>query len=201
MDGHRQIDGRFERTGPTALTDESFDREIESLLAAEPSPEFVARVRTHVASELAPSGWRTQWSFALSGAVGAVIVTVMAWPSGEPASSITVPVQRSQVAQVVTPSAPPEVVPTPRRGTTPRVTREAAAASRATETTVATGLVPIVAEEDARAFDALLATIRDPGVMLVFDHEAPASALSTSAIAISPITIQPLPTTLEGGVE
>jgi hypothetical protein len=75
------------------------------------------------------------------------------------------------------------------------------AASRATETTGATGLVPIVAEEDARAFDALLATIRNPGVMLVFDHDAPASALSTSAIAIPPITIEPLPTTLEGGVE
>lgn len=191
MDGHRHVD---------PVNDTSLDREIESMLAVEPSPEFVARVRSRVAQDPGPGSWPS-WMFALAGAVAVVIVAIAMWPSSEPASSITVPVQRPQVAQVVKPSAQPEVVLTPRRGTTPRITREAAAVWRATETTVATGLVPIVAEEDARAFDALLATIRDPGVMLVFDHEAPASALSTSAIAISPITIEPLPTTLEGGVE
>jgi hypothetical protein len=33
------------------MNDASFDREIESLLAVEPSPEFVARVRARVAEE------------------------------------------------------------------------------------------------------------------------------------------------------
>ena len=45
MDGHRH----------DAVTDASLDREIESLLAVEPSPEFLARVRTRVAQEPEPA--------------------------------------------------------------------------------------------------------------------------------------------------
>jgi hypothetical protein len=177
----------------------NLEREIETLLSVEPSPEFLARVRTRVAEEPVQVGWRVSWMVAAGGAV-AVVVAIVLWQSREPASSITASEQRTQVAAVEERTASPEVAPPVRRDTTPRVAR-LAPAPRANETTSATGLVPVVAEEDGRAFDALLATIRDPDVVLVFEHEASASALSTSAIAIPPITIEPLPTTLEGGVE
>jgi hypothetical protein len=58
MDGHEQND---------ALTDSSLDREIASLVAAEPSPEFLARVRTRVTKEPEPGRWRASWMFALAG--------------------------------------------------------------------------------------------------------------------------------------
>ena len=65
------------------LNDPSLDREIESLLATEPSPEFVARVRARVANEPEPGGWRPAFIFAMAGAVAVVIVAVIAWPSRE----------------------------------------------------------------------------------------------------------------------
>ena len=74
MDGHRHAD---------PLTDESsLDREIESMMAVEPSPQFVARVRARVAQEPEPGRWRASWLFAPAGAVAIVIVAVIAWPSG-----------------------------------------------------------------------------------------------------------------------
>jgi len=65
------------------LSDSQLDRELESALGVEPSPEFLARVRTRVAAEPAPELWRLairRWSFeplvgvALAGIVLAVIV-------------------------------------------------------------------------------------------------------------------------------
>ena len=55
MDGHRHAD---------PLTDESsLDREIESMMAVEPSPQFVARVRARVAQEPEPGRWRAVVAF------------------------------------------------------------------------------------------------------------------------------------------
>ena len=42
-----------------------FDREVEQLLAVEPSPEFTARVRTRLASEPARTSFRSEWMFRL----------------------------------------------------------------------------------------------------------------------------------------
>jgi len=66
------------------VNDPSLDREIESLLTVEPSPEFVARVRARVADEPEPGRWRTAWLFALAGAVAVVIGALVVWPSNEP---------------------------------------------------------------------------------------------------------------------
>ena len=53
------------------LTD--IDREIQEALAVEPSPDFVARVRTRVASEPQAAPWRAGWILAASLAVAAVL--------------------------------------------------------------------------------------------------------------------------------
>ena len=71
-------------TGPQhPLSDSQLDRELESALGVEPSPEFLARVRTRVADEPEPQPWRLpirRWSFeplagvALAGIVLSVVV-------------------------------------------------------------------------------------------------------------------------------
>lgn len=43
---------------PDALSDAQLDRELEAALGVEPSPEFLARVRTRIAVEPEPSRWR-----------------------------------------------------------------------------------------------------------------------------------------------
>ena len=70
-------------TGPQPLKDSQLDRELESALGVEPSPEFLARVRTRVAAEPEAEPWRLairRWSFeplagvALAGIAVAVVV-------------------------------------------------------------------------------------------------------------------------------
>jgi hypothetical protein len=60
------------------LTDSALDRELESALGIEPSPEFLARARTRVAAEPEPSSWRPVfeplWAVAIVGLALAVAV-------------------------------------------------------------------------------------------------------------------------------
>src|SRR4029453_17116177 len=79
----------------------SLDREIESLLATEPSPEFLARVRTRVAGEPDPRRWRAPWMWAIAaGAVTAVVVGMIAWPARGPVVPSPEPTQRVGVEAV-----------------------------------------------------------------------------------------------------
>jgi hypothetical protein len=193
MDGHRQVDGRSQRTGPTAMNDAALDREVASLLAVEPSPEFLARVRTRVAQEPEPGGWRWRWTFALATVTVALIGAVVVWQSGQQAPSSEVPVRLPQVAEAVAPPAP-VVVEVER----PRASRPTRPTTRTRE---AANLIPLISADDARAFDTLLAAIRRNDVVL--NADMPNSALSASTLALPPITIEPVtvPEPLEGGVE
>jgi hypothetical protein len=73
-------------------------------------------------------------------------------------------------------------------------------ARRAPNVVASERLVPVVNEEDRKAFDAFLATIRGSRVVMTFD-ESRDSALAASPLVIHPIAIDPLPDVLEGGVE
>ena len=52
------------------------DRELQQALDVDPSPEFLARVRTRIASEPAPSGWRAWWMLAVGAAAAAAVIAV-----------------------------------------------------------------------------------------------------------------------------
>jgi hypothetical protein len=65
MDDHRSAD---------ALTGADLDREIEATLAVDPSPEFMARVRTRVQTERDAS-W-SPWQWGVGVAAGALVVVV-----------------------------------------------------------------------------------------------------------------------------
>jgi len=61
----------------SSRSDTSLDREIEAMLAVEPSPEFVSRVRKRIA-EAPLSGWTMGWtSLAAGSVVVAVVVAVV----------------------------------------------------------------------------------------------------------------------------
>jgi hypothetical protein len=189
-------------TGPTGVSDAAFDREIESLLGAEPSPEFVARVRARVADETPQGSW-VGWRFsvAVASLALAVIVASAIWLSNDGASHTSeqarstvvdrIPSQPRPVEAERMASAPVAESPGPRN------TRRT---PRATDIVAAERLVPVVNEEDGKAFDAFLATIRGSKIVLTF-NESLDSALAASPVVIAPIAIDPLPDVLEGGVE
>src|SRR5262245_14617938 len=69
------------------------DQELQKALDVDPSPEFLARVRTRIASEPAPSGWRAWWMLAVGAAAAAAVIAVAMLISRQsiaPASTETV---------------------------------------------------------------------------------------------------------------
>jgi hypothetical protein len=62
---------------PEALIESAFDRELKEALDIDPSPEFLARVRTQLASEPEPSAWRFSWLVPAAGVVAIVVAAVV----------------------------------------------------------------------------------------------------------------------------
>jgi hypothetical protein len=69
-----------------AMTDTAIDREIQAALAVDPSPEFVARVRTRIAAVPAGASSWLSWKLVVSGSLAALIVVtfVLMRPFEEP---------------------------------------------------------------------------------------------------------------------
>jgi hypothetical protein len=178
------------------MNDASLDREIESMLAVEPSPEFLARVRTRVAEEPEPSRWRGAWMFATAGAVAVAIVAVMVWPSRESAPSSSAPTDVPRIAKgvVETITPPPSSPGPPLRRTQPamaRTIRLAAAPERGIDIDLPE---VVVAENEVRTFASLVASSRQSG----FDVAVPTAPdldrpLEIKELpAVEPIEIEPI---------
>ena len=60
-----------------ALIDPDIDRALSAALAVEPSAEFLARVRTRIASEPEPSAWRFPWTLTAVGAMALALVSAV----------------------------------------------------------------------------------------------------------------------------
>jgi hypothetical protein len=184
------------------VNDAAFDREIESLLTVEPSPEFLARVRARVAEETPHRSW-FGWHLSVAAASLALAVFVASaiWLSNAVVNPASEQAQPTVVERI--PPQPravePERIASAPEAESPlrRITRRT---PRAADVVAAERLVPVVNEEDGKAFDAFLATIRGSGVVLTF-NESRDSALAASPLVIDPIAIDPLPDVLEGGVE
>jgi hypothetical protein len=147
MDGHRHVD------------DASLEREIGSMLAVEPSPEFLARVRTRVMQEPAPGGWRLSWMLAMTSAVVAVAVAVVVWPRADVMPS-SASLERPRVAELTEPAVPataPVVAPVR--------TRQAARTAVAMPVTVRTIEIDlpevVLGENEVKAYSALVVSIRE----------------------------------------
>jgi hypothetical protein len=158
------------RQGSTP-TDATLEREIEGLLAVDPSPEFLARVRTRLAEEPAPSRWHFRWLLLLVPAAAAILAMIVLLPAqmGRPGA----PVQGIARAPVPRPETEARAVPTP-------ATRPAAPSRTAHG--VQTAAIP----RDR---------VPDHHVDVSSPPQAPsplAPMPSLERIAFSPITIRPL---------
>ena len=185
MDGHRPID---------ALNDSSLDREIESLVAVDPSPEFVARVRARVAEEPEPGRWRVSWMFAAATAVAAAIVALIVWPSPEVTPASNGPVEAPRIAEAA-PAIAPSPLPAPRLvpERVPAVRAVAAAIERDRAIDIEVPEV-VLADNEVKTFASLVARIRQSR----FDVAIPAAPNPDTPLEVKelppvePLEIEPI---------
>ena len=185
MDGHRPID---------ALNDSSLDREIESMLAVEPSPEFVARVRARVAEEPEPGRWWSSWTLA----VAVVILAVIVWPSRESTTLVTTTIPTPRITEIVDPETPLAAKLPPATSQTLRresPTPTAVALAKSDDRVIDIDLPEVViADNEVRTFASLVASVRqrrfDVTVPAAPDLDAPLEIKELPPI--EPIEIEPI---------
>lgn len=170
------------------------DREIESLLSVEPSPEFLARVRARVAAEPKPGRWRAPWMLAFSAATAAVVVGVIVGPSPAVNPSGTAPNERPQISEVIETITPAGLsVASPTRTKPARALTVAAAA--APERAIEIDLPAVmVAENEMKTFATLVASIRqsrfDVAVPVAPDPDVPLEVKILPPV--EPLEIEPI---------
>jgi hypothetical protein len=161
----------------------TIDQELQAALDVDPSPEFVARVRIRVANEAASRSGRAWWLLPVA-AMAAVVLAALVWrsPGAPPAARVDLVASRT-----VPTFARPMATLKGRRDATKRAA-------------VAHGREPLAASAGA----AVLIDLREARALrrIVFggalDIESPYVGTSLAAIAIAPISIEPLPTGSEG---
>jgi hypothetical protein len=185
-----------------ALTDEMLERELEQALTVEPSPEFLARVRTHIASAPTASGWSVRWPLVALGTSGALIALIVAAVvmSGLLKSRRVVAPESPAVVRTAEPPVAPRIV-TPRVPETNR--QPQVAVSRTARHEVRPSREPEVlipkGEADAlrRLMRGLHAGAVDPST-LVGGPRAGAvvqpvrSIMLAPLMPVAPITLEPL---------
>ena len=191
-----------DRRSAAALTDAALDRDLEAALTVDPSPEFVARVRTRVQRErdAASSPWR--WRIAAAVAVAAMMALVVARSRQD----------RARIAQDENPARRPPAVaqaaPDPHLGPVaedntageayaPAPTRafRTSAARRSRPNAVVSEPELLIAADEARALRQLFSNARRGLVDLSSLQEgAPATAAlqPPSDISFPPITFEPI---------
>lgn len=179
------MDGRHD-----PLSDAALDRELGAALNAEPSPEFVARVRMRVAEQPVAAGWWPRWGMATAG-IGAMalVVAVGLWSMDEPVPTAQRIARDISLRPAIAEPAPPLVAT---RAVVPVVLRprQPARVENGRREIVLDDV--IVSAEDRRGFEALLVAIEERRLP-VLPREEPGTDSGTPApIEIPDVTIEPL---------
>jgi hypothetical protein len=186
----------MDHRGLDALIDSTIDREIRGVLAVEPSPEFVARVRTSVAAASASSRFPSLLPAmgALAAALVLVIVTIVVVSFSSPDVPERV---RSSVPSTPPAGAPADnaVVREPERvlaadATTVRISRRPAHAVRAMEPELPE---VIVSPDDIKAFHDVVSSVS--GSRFAISSDAKVSSADQQAfvdITVPEIVIAPV---------
>jgi hypothetical protein len=188
------------------MNDAAIERDIERTLAVDPSPEFLARVRTRIAEEPSPASRRFGWRFAVvaTAAVAAsVVALLMLRPDQrvEPASGLLM--SRSLTSSIVVPTLSQRLAGE-RRTTNvePRMTNiepRTLNVERRTSNVERSFPVPLFDARETMALQRLIAGVRDARVDLApLLKDAPMALQSLDELVIPAITIEPL---VPGGVE
>ena len=195
-EGRTVMDG----TGPRQpLSDSQLDRELESALGVEPSPEFLARVRTRVAGEPAVSLWRQAlWgrgvqpslAMALVGVLLAVIVPRLMRNDERPIERVAA---RPADVRFIRPAE--KMPPVSRDPIAVRVVRQSAPTGLANEVPLRLSQ-PLFSEDERRALVQLIAGVEEgrlPPVVAEPATAVPAQPDVRTALNIEPLVIDPLP--------
>jgi len=168
------------------LNDGELEREIERSLAVDPSPEFLARVRTRLAEEPRPAAGRFGWMFvgiATTAVAAAVVLAVfVVSPARRPASAPLL-ISRSLASPLVVPTIAP------------------AGLDRSLDTHDEPRTVLVLFDtHETLALQRLIANVRDARVDLTpLLKEGPMSLPANDDLMIPPIVIEPLaPSGVEG---
>ena len=182
-----------------SLSDAQLDRELESALGVEPSPEFLARVRTRVAAEPRMELWRLairRWTFEPLAGV-AVIGIVLA---------VVVPrLMRNEERSIQHAAASPADLPVTRRAErispvnrdriAVRVVRQSVPTANANEVPLRLSQ-PLFSADERRALVQLVTAVEEgrlPPVVAETATAATAQPDARTALNIEPLVIDPLP--------
>lgn len=183
MDGHKR----------EGVSDEALEREIETALGVDPSPEFLPRVRARVAREYVQEGWFSSalWRWAGAAAVVTAVAIIGVLTLRDPAPAprevrITPPVETA--APVVEPA---------------RLEPDPVASARAPKAVRVRAVRPfevVISPDDAAALRQLVAAltarqVEATDIPALGAESAPLPALEE--IVVAPINISPL-AALEG---
>jgi hypothetical protein len=181
MDDHRSAD---------ALTESAIDREIEAALAIDPSPEFLARVRTRLSSEPAPSGWRLPWVFAAAGAIVIAVILAMPGTNRSPRQNDVANTQNSGTARATPPIATrdsaQDIVVTQDFSPAPRKLSRPSMAVKEPEV--------LIAADEARAWRRLFELVGQGRIDLSLVPEGPSATAALQPLGdltIPPIVFEP----------
>jgi hypothetical protein len=180
---------------PRSLTDADLDREIQTALAVDPSPQFVARVRSEIDNE--PIAARIPWRWAIAAAC-AVVVAI---PITNGVRSAVVPLKprsaevstRPAVSKLVEPASAMDVSePGARISRIPMTSRPAA---RAKASIVHEPAMPevILDPENVEAFRQLIVSVRERRFEATFDETSASTPWEMTDLTVAPpIIIEPL---------
>src|SRR5207244_985351 len=105
VEGTTGMDGQSARNGQVTL--DAMDAAIDAAVNVDPSPEFVARVRTRLAEQRAPRRWTLRHAIVCSAAAaGLSILAFVARPTGRPP---TPPVGQPTVSSTAPSAAAPSL--------------------------------------------------------------------------------------------
>jgi hypothetical protein len=190
MDDHRSGD---------ALTDAAIDRAIETAVAVEPPPEFLARVRSRLSSEPAPSWSPLRWGFSAAGAIAVVIALAFAVQRPERTTTAVTPSEQARpavpdVAQAtITPTTATPTAPQQSAGRPAPAGRAATGSGRPLRAIREPEV--IIAADEAAGFRRLISDVRFGRVDLALLPEHPTATVALqprNEISIAPITLDPL---------
>jgi hypothetical protein len=189
------------------MNDAGLERDIERALAVDPSPAFLARVRTRIAEEPSPASRRFGWLFAgvaaTAVATASIVALVMIRPDQhvEPAHELLL--SRGFTSSLVVPMLSPGLG-VERRTTNvePRTTNHEPRTSNDEPRTTNHERLwpqPLFDLRETMALQRLIAGVRDARVDLApLLKEPPMAPQPLDELVIAPITIEPL---VPGGVE
>ena len=179
------------------------DDEIRKALDVEPSPQFLARVRTRIVAEPAPSAWRWSWTVAAAGAMAAVLLSALI-VSRRPETISTGPAPVAQPFKAENRNA--GITPTDQRAPAlePAIAevKRRTASRRSSDAPVrlkpdtTDSAILLLDPAETRALQALIAGVHAGRIELAAAQaSAPAAPMELQAvtdIVIAPITIEPI---------